>query len=103
MSKLRITIDLDRSGVSRDEAISIVRRQFFFTPFGFKIEDEKDLERPVLDTTLALERHKQWMSEQPWSGYPDMPADRVVARRKLRGLEYAQWDALAAFMDKERS
>ena len=53
MSTLQITIDLDRSGVdrnavgefvagdglTRDEAITIVRHALFFTPLSFKIED----------------------------------------------------------------
>lgn len=47
MSTLRVTVDLDRSGVdsdglTRDEAISILRTALFFTPISYHIEVTDD-------------------------------------------------------------
>lgn len=43
---LQVTIDLARSGygpdgITRDEAIEILRRALFFTPLSFHIDDEQ--------------------------------------------------------------
>jgi hypothetical protein len=59
-----------------------------------------EFERAVLDTTVVLERHRRWMAQQPWSGNPVMPPERIEARKVERVLEYAQRDAIDALLDQ---